>query len=84
MAPSSPQERLWRKTRSINPTNDTCIGVDANRNFDVAFNTVGVSANPCALTYPGWEPFSEVETRYVRDILLEHLDRIQIYMNIHR
>ncbi|CAB3219977.1 unnamed protein product [Arctia plantaginis] len=76
-------ERLWRKTRSINPTTDTCIGVDANRNFDVAFNTVGVSSNPCAMTYPGWEPFSEVETRYVRDILFEHLDRIQIYMNIH-
>lgn len=78
------QERLWRTTRSINlNVSTTCVGVDANRNFDVSFNTVGVSANPCANTYPGAEPFSEPETGYIRDILFEYLERIQIYMNIH-
>ncbi|XP_075983745.1 carboxypeptidase B-like [Anticarsia gemmatalis] len=76
-------ERLWRKTRSINPLNATCIGVDANRNFDASFNTVGVSSNPCAITYPGITPFSEPETGYIRDIMAEYLNRIQIYMNIH-
>ncbi|CAH2238364.1 jg18010 [Pararge aegeria aegeria] len=77
-------ERLWRGTRSYYPTvSTTCYGVDANRNFDINFNTLGVSSNPCALNYPGHEPFSEPETRYVRDILLKYIDRIQIYMNIH-
>ncbi|XP_045770470.1 uncharacterized protein LOC123870997 [Maniola jurtina] len=77
-------DRLWRGTRSYNPdVSTTCYGVDANRNFDVNFNTLGVSTNPCALNYPGHAPFSEPETRYVRDILLENIDRIQIYMNIH-
>lgn len=76
------QERLWRRTRSTNP-NDPCRGVDGNRNFDIAFNTVGVNSDPCSLTYPGVTPFSEVETVYIRDILHENLDRIQLYMNIH-
>ncbi|CAB3256728.1 unnamed protein product [Arctia plantaginis] len=75
-------QRLWRKTRSINPTSD-CIGVDGNRNFDANFNTVGVSQNPCSDVYPGWVAFSEVETRIVRDIMLEYLDRMEIFMDIH-
>lgn len=27
------QDRLWRKTRTINPNNQ-CIGTDPNRNWD--------------------------------------------------
>lgn len=42
-----------------------------------------MSDNPCQNTYPGTHPFSEPETGYVRDILEEYLDRIQIYMDIH-
>ena len=60
-----------------------CWGVDANRNFDVNFNTIGVSSDPCSLFYPGPYAFSEPETRYVRDIIQENLSRIQIYQNIH-
>ncbi|CAK1541424.1 unnamed protein product [Leptosia nina] len=76
-------DRLWRRTRSYRPElNATCYGVDGNRNFDVNFNTVGVSSDPCSDVYPGPEAFSEPETGYVRDILLEN-DRIQIYLNIH-
>nr|XP_034827791.1 carboxypeptidase B-like [Maniola hyperantus] len=85
---SHTDNRMWRGTRSVNETtnevtNTSCIGVDPNRNFDVNFNTLGVSSDPCSQIYPGHEPFSEVETRYIRDILLENIDRIQIYMNIH-
>ncbi|KAJ0172859.1 hypothetical protein K1T71_011035 [Dendrolimus kikuchii] len=76
--------RLWRRTRSVNLTNSIdCVGVDGNRNFDIFFNEFGVSSNPCSDIYPGPEPFSESETRIVRDILHEHVDRIQLYLNIH-
>lgn len=57
--------------------------MDANRNFNISFNTVGVSRDPCANTYPGPAAFSEVEAQYVRDIVYEHLDRMQLYLNIH-
>ncbi|XP_063628687.1 carboxypeptidase B-like [Cydia splendana] len=76
--------RLWRRTRSFYPeVSETCYGVDANRNFNVSFNTVGVSDYPCSDVYPGHLAFSEPETEIVRDILHEHVDRIQLYMNIH-
>ncbi|XP_046964166.1 carboxypeptidase B-like [Vanessa cardui] len=81
---SHTDDRLWRRTRSYNPeVSAECWGVDANRNFDVNFNTIGVSSNPCSNTYPGHVAFSEPEARYVRDILLENIDRLQLYMNIH-
>ncbi|XP_041972217.1 carboxypeptidase B-like [Aricia agestis] len=77
-------QRLWRRTRSFRPeVSSTCYGIDANRNFDVNHNTIGISSNPCSDIYPGVEPFSEVETGYVRDILHDNLDRLQLYMNIH-
>lgn len=31
----------------------------------------------------GGSAFSEPETRIIRDILLENIDRMQVYMNIH-
>ncbi|CAG9559453.1 unnamed protein product [Danaus chrysippus] len=77
-------DRMWRKTRSFNATiSATCYGVDPNRNFDIEFNTVSVSSDPCSSIYPGHEAFSEPETRYVRDILLEYKNRIQVFMDTH-
>ncbi|OWR54814.1 hypothetical protein KGM_212730 [Danaus plexippus plexippus] len=79
-----PLERLWRKTRSFNVTrHPECYGVDANRNFDVDFYGTGSSTNPCVNTFRGHEPFSEPETRCVRDVILEHIDRLQVYLNVH-
>lgn len=78
------ENRMWRGTRSINRfINTTCLGVDGNRNFDVSWNTTGVSQDPCTQTYPGGEPFSEPETRHIRDLMHEHIDRLHFYMNIH-
>ncbi|XP_014368811.2 carboxypeptidase B-like [Papilio machaon] len=77
-------QRLWRRTRSYRPEiSTTCYGVDANRNFNISFNTIGVSSNPCSDIYPGPAPFSEIEAVYIRDIVFEHLNRIQLYLNIH-
>ncbi|KAF9410652.1 hypothetical protein HW555_010312, partial [Spodoptera exigua] len=76
-------DRLWRKTRSIDESvSTTCVGVDGNRNFDVRHGQ-GTPADPCQNTYAGPRPFSEPETGYVRDILAEHKDRVQIFMDIH-
>lgn len=80
----SQQERLWRRTRSVNlNVSTTCFGVDANRNFDVDFNTVGVSSDPCSQTYPGVEAFSEPETRANRDVVLQYAERIALYIDVH-
>lgn len=75
---------MWRRTRSTTETDKTgCVGVDGNRNFDIHWNTTGVSTDPCSQTYPGTKPFSEPETRYVRDILQNNYPRLRMYMNCH-
>ncbi|CAH1779378.1 unnamed protein product, partial [Owenia fusiformis] len=78
---SHTDDRMWRKTRS--PTDDfLCTGTDANRNFDAFWGEAGVSFDPCAATYPGTGPFSEVETRNIRDWASGVSNKI-LYMNIH-
>ncbi|VVC98820.1 unnamed protein product [Leptidea sinapis] len=74
--------RFWRKTRSTE-FSTSCPGVDGNRNFDFFWNTIGTSSNLCADNYAGGRPFSEVETRVVRDIIHEHLDRMVMYLSMH-
>lgn len=72
---------MWRRTRSNRPEiSTTCVGVDGNRNFDALFQP---TTNPCSLTFSGPHAFSEPETRIVRDILLEHINRIPIHLDIH-
>ncbi|KAH9633656.1 hypothetical protein HF086_009756 [Spodoptera exigua] len=65
------------------PLSLICRGVDANRNFDFVFNTVGTDWSPCGETYPGTHAFSQPETRVIRDILHENLARIALYINLH-
>ena len=38
---------MWRKNRNPNP-GQTCIGVDANRNFPVGFGGSGASGVACS------------------------------------
>lgn len=72
---------MWRKTRK--PVNDRCIGVDGNRNFDVHF-WEGVSEKiPCSDVYRGSAPFSETETKVVRDIMKRLQSSIKMYISIH-
>uniref|UniRef100_A0A0N4ZG08 Peptidase_M14 domain-containing protein n=1 Tax=Parastrongyloides trichosuri TaxID=131310 RepID=A0A0N4ZG08_PARTI len=71
--------RQWRKNKA--PENCTgwtyfnhkicCDGVDLNRNFDIGFDPLSKSfGNPCSDEYQGPFPFSEPETRAVRDFIL--------------
>lgn len=50
-----------------------------------AWNTVGTSSTPCGFsqTYAGGRGFSEIETRVVRDIILENLHRMALYITMH-
>lgn len=72
-------------------------GVDLNRNWGVSFNVsdqayqVGLAkgtlsddcGDPCGECYRGAEPFSEPETRAVRDFLVSHKDEIKFVSNTH-
>lgn len=59
--------KMWRKNRSQNA--DGSFGVDLNRNYGFAWGTGGSSKNPQSDVYMGSEPFSEPETRAVRDFV---------------
>ncbi|XP_046998059.1 carboxypeptidase B-like [Schistocerca americana] len=74
-------DRMWRKTRSFGPF--LCRGVDANRNFDFHWNEVGTSESSCGEAYAGEGPFSEPETRALRDYVLKNADRIKLYLTLH-
>ncbi len=65
---SGPPWPHWRK--NMNPANGctSTFGVDLNRNFAVGWGVAsGSSSAPCASFYRGPEPFSEPETRALRD-----------------
>ncbi|KAI8420086.1 hypothetical protein MSG28_008672 [Choristoneura fumiferana] len=75
--------RLWRKTRSKSSPNN-CFGVDGNRNYGFKWGVSGVSNNPCdPETYAGSQPFSEVETQIVRNIMMENQQRLKLYVSLH-
>ncbi len=62
----------WRKNRRDNA--DGTFGVDLNRNYGYFWgnDNSGSSPNPNSETYRGPEPFSEPETRTMRDFVLDH------------
>ncbi|KYO38851.1 carboxypeptidase A5 [Alligator mississippiensis] len=75
------QNRMWRKTRSIN-AGSSCKGVDPNRNWDAGFGGPGAANNPCSETYHGPYPFSESETKSVADFILSH-GKMKAAISIH-
>ena len=85
----------WRKNRSPNYISETTpgpfdpkvyptsYGVDLNRNYDIEWGDPGGSTRLVQQsgTYSGPEPFSETETRAIRDLVLEH--NFTFYMDYH-
>lgn len=60
------------------------MGVDLNRNYGVDWSKEGGSSpDPCAENYRGAHPFSEPETRAIRDFLISHKDQIKFVYNFH-
>ncbi|WP_201352144.1 M14 family zinc carboxypeptidase [Hydrogenimonas urashimensis] len=68
---------FWRKNRRQNA--DGSYGVDLNRNFPVGFVK---SSKPDSNVYGGPEPFSEPETRALRDFVESH-SNIAIALDYH-
>lgn len=61
--------RFWRKNRRTPPPGSNCYGVDPNRNWLTGWGgNDGSSADPCSETYRGTAPWSEPETRALRDL----------------
>lgn len=69
------QAENWRKNTKLTATCErgtppNSYGVDLNRNYGYEWGLpVGSSSEPCNLTYRGNAPFSEPETRAIRDLV---------------
>ncbi|XP_022214227.2 carboxypeptidase B [Drosophila obscura] len=77
-------DRWWRNNRS--PNGGECFGTNLNRNFDVAWRQgYAELSDPCTESYAGSEPFSEAETRLVRDIMHQLVDNGSgtMYLSLH-
>ncbi|HIP18931.1 MAG TPA: peptidase [Sulfurovum sp.] len=68
---------FWRKNRRVN--HDGTIGVDLNRNFSIGFVK---QSNTSSNVYGGEEPFSEAETRAMKEFVDAH-DNITIAFDYH-
>ena len=70
----------------IQTKNSKCMGTDPNRNFDIGHGGVGASNNPCQDTYHGERPFSDAESRALRDALktalVDHNKQVT-YVSVH-
>ena len=72
----------FRARRSPNE-GSPCVGTDPNRNFDFQWATVGSSDQPCSDTFHGSGPFSEAETRNVRDFVMPRRDQLKHFIDVH-
>lgn len=75
--------RLWRKTRRPN-SGSTCVGTDANRNFDFQWMVGGgASTNPCSETYGGPNAFSEIEAQSIADFYKTIAGDVGLFLSFH-
>jgi carboxypeptidase T len=76
--------------KNMNPITEPCngdvvsMGVDLNRNYGVSWDKPGGSSpDQCAENYRGAYPFSEPETRAIRDFLISKQHSIKFVYNFH-
>ncbi|MCP9259665.1 Carboxypeptidase B [Dirofilaria immitis] len=88
----TPHARFWRKNRGkLVCSKDhwyrqrCCTGVDLNRNFDFYWGEIGSSSHICSEVYHGSKPFSEPETRAIRDKMLstEMFGKVDAFITLH-
>ncbi len=90
---SAPANALWRKNRRPAGANSSCMGVDLNRNYEIAWDferyyddagdvAVSASKDPCDFqVYIGPAAASEPEGRNVASILRDR--QIEFYVDVH-
>lgn len=66
----------------------TCIdsvdeGVDLNRNYNISWDVSQPDLNICGQSYRGVAPFSEPETRSIRDFIMQNKDQLKFVVNYH-
>lgn len=71
----------WRKNANNDSGGKRRVGVDLNRNYDIAWATVGSSSSPESDTFHGKTAFSEPETQAMRDQLTKH--KPVVYLTYH-
>lgn len=59
-----------------------CPGVNLNRNFDLDWLHFDSSSSPCSHLYGGTEPFSEVETEMIRNIINSNGSKVKLYISL--
>jgi len=74
--------RMWRKTRRPN-SGSSCVGTDANRNYNYRWNNGGSSANPCSETFHGPNSNSEPEVTLVSNFICNAANRLSGYISFH-
>ena len=62
---------------------DTYTGVDLNRNYGFSHGNFGAKEDPCAEDFSGPFPFSEPETRAMRDFIFKNVNEIKFVYNFH-
>ncbi|MFW6376142.1 MAG: M14 family zinc carboxypeptidase, partial [Thermoplasmatota archaeon] len=73
------ERKWWRKNRNTSVGTMIDIGVDLNRNWDIKWEEG--DDDPGSSTYHGESPFSENETYYLKEFILEN--DIDSYQNLH-
>ncbi|XP_061718783.1 uncharacterized protein LOC133526258 [Cydia pomonella] len=73
--------RMWRKNKAWHGRE--CLGVDLNRNFSFGWGGKGSSDEPKSPFYHGPRPFSEPESRAVRDMLQSSGIKFKVYITLH-
>ncbi|XP_036321583.1 zinc carboxypeptidase A 1-like [Rhagoletis pomonella] len=72
--------RMWRKTRQ---PYGSCYGADPNRNWNVSWNTVGASSNPCSETFAGSAANSEIEVKSLSRYVDSLKSVVKLYISFH-
>lgn len=76
-------DRFWRKNRRNIGDGSDCYGVDLNRNYDILWNQQGTSNDSCDETYAGTGPFTEPETRAIRNFFESRNYKFDSSVSVH-